>query len=83
MHIAERSLFIEVASISWACTLSCKVDESGKQIALPWYDFTKGFNVQPKTFPFDLKPRSAAKARFVADNWIEACKSNKRESSVD
>jgi hypothetical protein len=55
------------------------MDKHGKPIALAWYDFTKGFNVQPNTFPFDIKPRSAAKSKFIADSWMEARNSNERE----
>lgn len=73
MHVAERSLFIEVATIAWSCNLSVKLDNDGKPRPLSWYDFTKGFNVQPNTFPLDIKPRSAAKASFIADSWLEAC----------
>jgi hypothetical protein len=82
MHIAERSLFIQVATIAWACTMSPKMDESGKPIAIPWFDFTEGINIQPKTFPFDLKPRSGAKSKFVTESWIEARDGNKRETEI-
>jgi cytochrome P450 len=37
-HIAERSLNIIVARVSWACTIRAAVDASGKEIIPPEYD---------------------------------------------
>lgn len=66
MNIAERSLHILVARIAWATTI-------GKRpgFDVPWYDYTSGFNVQPKKFVFDLKPRSTSKAELVERVWLE------------
>ncbi|UKZ75803.1 hypothetical protein TrVFT333_003497 [Trichoderma virens FT-333] len=41
--IAERSLNIAVARIGWGCTVS-KI----RDVEVPLYDYTTGFNVQPK-----------------------------------
>ena len=52
-HIAERSLNIEVAMIAWACEIRVK---KGKKP--PEYDYTTGFNAQPRWFDFELSTRS-------------------------
>jgi cytochrome P450 len=44
-HIAERSLYIEIAKIAWACDISQKLDAAGQPIAPPLYDYVAGFNV--------------------------------------
>jgi cytochrome P450 len=51
-NIAERSLNILTARIAWGCDISKK-----NGVAPPLYDYTSGFNVQPKPFDFVLKPR--------------------------
>ena len=71
MHIAERSLYILVARIAWACDISKKVKD-GKDVGVPLYDYVSGFNVQPNWFPFDLKARSEVRWKIVAMATEEA-----------
>jgi len=52
-NIAERSLNLLIARIAWACDI--KAVEGWKTGE---YEYTTGFNVQPKPFPFVLKPRN-------------------------
>lgn len=33
------------------------------------YDYTVGFNVQPKPFVFDLKPRDEGRRLFIERTW--------------
>ena len=66
MSIAENSLNIAAARIAWSCNIGKKVDEeSGKEIEVPLYDYTAGFNTQPNWFPFELEVRSEAKAQMI------------------
>jgi cytochrome P450 len=44
-HIAERSLYILVAQIAWACDFGAPVDGQGKAVMPPEYDYISGFNV--------------------------------------
>ncbi|KAL2844365.1 cytochrome P450 [Aspergillus pseudoustus] len=57
-HIAERSLNIIVARVSWACNIRTAVDGSGKEIIPPEYDYVNGLNTEPHDFEFDLTCRS-------------------------
>jgi hypothetical protein len=66
MNIAEKSLHLLVARMAWATTISKKPG-----IDVPWYDYTAGFNVQPKTFEFDLKPRSKGRRVMVERAWLD------------
>ena len=61
MHIAERSLYILIARIAWACDIRKKIDKNGKEIEVPLYDYCDGFNVQPNWFNFDLQVRNSAR----------------------
>lgn len=58
MHLAT-------ARIAWGCHVAKSRDSTGKEIDVPLYDYTQGFNVQPKLFPFDLKVRSQEKMRIL------------------
>ncbi|KAF5264220.1 hypothetical protein FOXYS1_5006 [Fusarium oxysporum] len=76
-NIAERSLNILVARIAWAVTYRKKKDENGAELPIPSYDYTVGFNVQPRFFHFDLIPRSPARTQQILDAYQTARK--KRE----
>lgn len=65
MNIAEKSLYLLVARLAWACTISKRPN-----VEVPWYDYTPGFNTQPKRFSFDLKGRRG-RERVVEANWLE------------
>ncbi|KAL6252458.1 hypothetical protein RBB50_000177 [Rhinocladiella similis] len=57
LNIAERSLYILISRIAWYCDISPKLSSEGKSISPPLYDYTTGFNVQPRPFEFELRPR--------------------------
>ena len=59
-NIAERSLNILAARIAWGCDVGRK-----DGVDPPLYDYTSGFNVQPKPFDFVLT------ARRVRDGLVE------------
>ncbi len=66
MNIAEKSLHILVARLAWAMNIAKRPG-----FEVPWYDYTTGFNVQPKKFVFDMTSRSEEKARYVERTWFE------------
>ncbi|KAL4912096.1 cytochrome P450 [Aspergillus aurantiobrunneus] len=70
--IAERSMNILTARIAWATNLSRKRDAHGEGMPLPLYDYTAGFNVQPKHFEFEVVARSSDRARLVGAAFEEA-----------
>ena len=66
LETADRSLFIQIATLAWACDISKKVGPGGQEIPIDDSDYTEGSNVMPKPFEFELKPRSADRARLIA-----------------
>ena len=48
---------------------------TGKEIEVPVYDYTAGFNTQPKWFPFELKARNEKK-REVVERVLEQNRKN-------
>ncbi|OAP55993.1 hypothetical protein AYL99_10145 [Fonsecaea erecta] len=65
MNIAENSLHLLVARIAWAAHITPRAGQPPP----PLYDYTAGFNVQPRPFAFDLKPRSPQRAARVEQVW--------------
>jgi hypothetical protein len=71
LESAERSLFIQVATIGWSCNIRKKKDAAGKDIPVHWYDYTTGNNTAPKKFEFDIKPRDENRVKVLQDNMQE------------
>lgn len=72
MNIAERSLYIVPPRVAWACRITKAKDNDGNDITPPLYDYTPGFNTQPKPFPFHLEARSEKRRLAVEEAWMEA-----------
>ena len=66
-NIAERNLYLLISRIAWACNIRKAVDESGRKIVPPLYDYTQGFNAQPKWFPFELNTRSQERLALIEE----------------
>ena len=62
LNIAERSLFLLVARLGWAVDVRKKEGVKVKE-----YEYTTGFNVQPRFFDFDLRARGEARWNVVED----------------
>lgn len=58
LQLAERSLFIEVSTLMWACSVGKKNDKDGVVIPVPLYDPKPGQNTSPKRFSFSLEVRN-------------------------
>lgn len=41
---AERSLFIEISMLMWACNVTKKLDPNGNVVPVPWEDYRAGNN---------------------------------------
>ena len=65
MNIAENSLNLLVARIAWAADI-----QKRKGVEVPDYDYTSGFNVQPRGFVFDLRERGR-RGEVVERVWRE------------
>lgn len=64
-NIAERNLYLLISRIAWACDISKAKDKDGYQITPPLYDYTAGFNSQPKWFAFELAARSQERMAVI------------------
>lgn len=75
-NLAERSLYLLTARIAWACDISKARDRGGKEITPPLYDYTNGFNVQPRPFAFSLKARSEERVKVLETEIAESKKND-------
>jgi cytochrome P450 len=66
MNIAENSLHLLAARLAW--TIEVRKRDG---VEVPLYDYTDGFNVQPKPFVFELLARSEAKTAVLERSWDE------------
>ncbi|KAK0365067.1 hypothetical protein LTR94_008238 [Friedmanniomyces endolithicus] len=80
LNIAERSLYILVSRVAWSCEISYQKTAAGDDIVPPSYDYVSGFNVQPKPFPFALKPRQQ-RAEVVEREYQKAWGGGERNAS--
>lgn len=39
----------------------------GSEVQVPWYNYTTGFNVQPRPFEFDLRARGEGRRKMVEE----------------
>lgn len=75
-HIAERSLNIFVARVTWACSIS---KTPGDNAAMN--DYASKFNVRPKNFKMNLEARSQDRLRVVRDALCEGEESDPLKTS--
>ncbi|GAA6032480.1 hypothetical protein JCM8097_004781 [Rhodosporidiobolus ruineniae] len=72
MHLAENSVFINIARMLWAFNITAATDAAGKKIPVDINAFTDGFNSMPLPFACSIKPRSAAHAAVIEREWVDA-----------
>lgn len=68
---AERSLFIEVTMLMWACSVGKKLDKEGKVVPVHWYDYRPGNNTGPMPFEFTLEARSAERVKLLKRDCVK------------
>lgn len=71
MHLAQNSLFINMARTLWAFNIKRALDADGKEIE-PVVESQPGFINSPVKFRAVLEPRSERHAAIVEGNWRDA-----------
>jgi hypothetical protein len=72
IHVAQNSLFINMARTLWAFNLKKAKDPKTGDIIEPDTGVQNGFLAIPTRFPCIFEPRSAAKAEMVEREWKQA-----------
>ena len=81
VHIAEKSLFLNIARVLWGFNLSKKVDTDG-QTCEPEAGMVKGWMTIPLPFECDIKVRSEKKRHLIEEKWQEAKKGLKADGDI-
>lgn len=77
VHLAERSLYINIVRTLWGFTVTKKMDAAGKEIE-PDMGMVRGFLSVPNPFVTDIKPRSAKHAEVIKKTFAAAEKEGLR-----
>ncbi|EDU45739.1 CypX Cytochrome P450 [Pyrenophora tritici-repentis] len=71
VHVAERSMFINMARVLWGFSIRKKIGKDGKEV--PVSDkMMPGFFSVPEPFEADIRPRSEAHARVMREEGERA-----------
>ena len=71
VHIAQNSMFINMARVLWAFDIKKAVDSDGNVLE-PSTKTEQGFLAVPERFPCHFEPRSSKRARIVEETWTKA-----------
>lgn len=77
VHVAERSLFINIARFLWAFKISKKVIDG--TVIEPVEDMVPGWLSVPQKFDCDIRMRSEGHAKVIRDAWLDVKKGLKDE----
>ncbi|GJN91185.1 hypothetical protein Rhopal_004203-T1 [Rhodotorula paludigena] len=72
MHLAENSIYINIARILWSFNIAKAKDAQGKDIDVDIFSFTDGFNSMPREFPCSIKVRSPQHAAVIEREYADA-----------
>jgi len=85
MHLAERSLFLNLSRLLWGFNLEHDTNENGNEIPVDYTLQTGilpgGFTV-PKPFAAKITPRSPEQAKILREQWEQAQKTGVNFSDI-
>lgn len=71
VHIAEKSLFLNISRLLWGYDVIKKVDEHGKEIEVD-DSMVPGWLSIPNPFECDIRVRSERHEEIIRETWKEA-----------
>jgi hypothetical protein len=71
VHVAERSLYINIARTVWGFNVQKKKGPRG-EILEPTTSMVRGFLSIPNLFPCEITPRSDNHAMLIKEVWMQA-----------
>jgi cytochrome P450 len=71
VHVAERSLYINIARVLWGFNISQKMDSDGKYLE-PTQAMVRGFMSVPEPFDCDIRSRSERHAVVMKEAFAKA-----------
>lgn len=67
LQVTEKSLFLQVSSLYWACNIKREMDINGKEIEVPWYDYTGVAISTPRNFRFKAEERTNGRLKMMEE----------------
>lgn len=67
LEVTEKALLLQVSSLFWACNVSKDRDDDGKEVEIPWYDYTGVAISTPRTFKFIVEEREDNRLRMLEE----------------
>jgi cytochrome P450 len=71
VHVAERSLYINISRVLWGFNIRKKIGPNGKLIE-PTQTMVRGFMSVPELFECDIAPRSEGHAMLMREEFAKA-----------
>jgi len=68
VHVAERSLYINIARVLWGFNITKRIGPNGKIIE-PTQAMVRGFMSVPEEFECDITPRSENHVRIMREEF--------------
>ncbi len=65
--MTEKSLLLQVSSLYWACNIKRDTDINGKEIEVPWYDYTGVAISTPRRFCFNVEERADGRLKMMEE----------------
>ena len=81
VHVAEKSLYLNIARVLWAFNISRKMDARGDAVE-PNACMVPGWMTIPQPFECQITPRSEKKSKLIEEMWMEAKKGLKADGDI-
>lgn len=81
VHVAEKSLFLNIARVLWGFDIDKKTDSDG-QTCDPETGMVPGWMTIPLPFECDIKVRDDSKKQLIEEIWTEAKKVLKADGDI-
>src|ERR1700712_166336 len=65
LEVTEKALFLQLSSLLWACNVRKAKDDTGKEIDVPWYDYTGVAISTPRKFEFVVEERGKGRLKML------------------
>lgn len=67
LEVTEKALFLQFSSLLWACIIKRARDRDGKEIEVPFYDYTGVSISTPRNFRFAVEERKEGRLKMMEE----------------
>ncbi|KAK5032812.1 hypothetical protein LTS07_004222 [Exophiala sideris] len=70
LEVTEKSLFLQMSNLYWACNITRAKDENGREVDIPWYDYTGVAISTPHPFRFAVEEREEGRLKMMEQSAL-------------